>query len=207
MNRKMGLWAAIIVTLSVLLFAASMALGVFGDTANFSYFFSLILSWAFVVLCCAFAFYAPRDRRVAAAAGVAFACLYAGIIGVVYFTQLTTVTHQTAPTEVLAALTYANPGSLFFILDLFGYGLMALSTFFIGLSLAPQKKEERWLKSLLLIHGIFAVSCVALPMLGVFKTDVPADTSGVFILLFWCTYFTPIGILSIRFFQRQKVEQ
>ena len=39
--------------------------------------------------------------------------------------------------------------------DLLGYGMMALSTFFIGLSVQADSKADKWMKALMMIHGIF----------------------------------------------------
>lgn len=36
-----------------------------------------------------------------------------------------------------------------------GYGMMALSTFFIGLSIRAGRRSDRWLKAPLLLHGFF----------------------------------------------------
>lgn len=85
--------------------------------------------------------------------------------------------------------------------DLLGYGIMALATFFAGLTIKPQKKADRWLKNLLLIHGVFFISCLIVPMLGVFKADGPAWV-GVAALEFWCLYFCPISVLSLLHFAR-----
>jgi len=60
------------------------------------------------------------------------------------------------------------------------------------------------LKVLLLIHGVFAITCF-LPILGVFSTDLAgANWIGTAIMEFWCAYFLPIGILSYRYFARTE---
>ena len=46
--------------------------------------------------------------------------------------------------------------------------MMALSTFFIGLSIKSNSEWDKWLKRLMLIHGGFFVGCVIMPMTGVF---------------------------------------
>lgn len=55
---------------------------------------------------------------------------------------------------------------LVFNLDLLGYGIMALSTSFIGLAINVQNKKDKVLKMLLLIHGIFFIGCLITPMMG-----------------------------------------
>ena len=45
---------------------------------------------------------------------------------------------------------------LLFSYDLLGYGMMALSTFFIGLTIKPKNKKDKWLKYLMMIHFKYA---------------------------------------------------
>ncbi|HAG09227.1 MAG TPA: hypothetical protein DCK87_06690 [Desulfotomaculum sp.] len=93
-------------------------------------------------------------------------------------------------------LNYKNFG-LFFSYDLLGYSFMALATFFIAFTIKAATKPDKWLKALLLIHGIFAVSGVLMPMLGTFKADMSGgNLIGVLILEFWSAYFVPVCILS-----------
>jgi hypothetical protein len=136
-----------------------------------------------------------------------FACLYGVFINLVYFTQLTTVANQVLSQEILSVLSYESLGSLMFNLDLLGYGLMALSTFFIGMSIIPTNRIDKWLKRLLMIHGIFAPTSVLLPMLNVFNSNMGSSgaTIGIAVLLVWCAYMTPIGMLSILRFKKNKV--
>lgn len=46
---------------------------------------------------------------------------------------------------------------LFFSLDLLGYALMSLATFFAGLTVEPKDKPSKWLRALLMIHGVFFI--------------------------------------------------
>lgn len=167
-----------------------------------AYAMSLLISWTYLVLASSFSGVARASERVAAQAGVAFGVLYAGFVTSVYFVQLTTVLHQSASADILKLLTYQELGSLMFNLDLLGYGLMAISTLFLGLTITGPGKVDRWLRFLLILHSIFAPMCIALPMLNVFGAMPKGngDAIGVGVLVFWCVYFTPIGILSILHF-------
>lgn len=200
MNKQVGFKASIFMTAMVLLFAAGMIIG--NDTL--SYFVCLLLSWAFVIVVCSFAAEVSEDRKVYAYGAIAFACIYAVLIDIVYFTQLTTVAHQAASPEVLQVLSYEALGSWMFNLDLFGYGMMALSTFLIGLTITPQNGPMKWLKALLMIHGVFVISCVLFPILNVFNADMGTGGAiyGTIALLFWCAYFAPIGVLSAVYFKK-----
>lgn len=189
-------------TAMVLLFALGMIIG----SNSLSYFVCMLLSWAFVIVICSFAADVTEDRKVYAHGAIAFACIYAVLIDIVYFTQLTTVAHQAASPEVLNALSYETLGSWMFNLDLFGYGMLAISTFLIGLTITPQNVSDKWLKALLMIHGIFAISCVLMPMMNVFNADMGTGGAiyGIIALLIWCAYFTPIGILSAVYFKKHQ---
>lgn len=62
----------------------------------------------------------------------------------------------------------------------------------------------KWLKCLMMVHGVFFISCFIMPMTGVF-TDMTSGENGnggTIALLGWCAYFIPIGVLAYRHFQR-----
>ena len=70
-------------------------------------------------------------------------------------------------------------------------------------SFCVKTKADKWLKGLLLIHGIFFITCFMFPMLGLFTPDmVGAEWIGTTVLEFWCVYFMPIGILSFLHFSK-----
>jgi hypothetical protein len=103
--------------------------------------------------------------------------------------------------DVLGALTY-QPGSWMFNLDLFGYGVMSLSTFFIGLSVVAGTRSERWMKNLMLAAGVFALSSIVMPTLNLFA-EQGSDIFGILALEFWCLYFTPVMVLAAGYFERR----
>ena len=86
---------------------------------------------------------------------------------------------------------------------------MGLATFFAGLMLDVRTKADKWLRALLLIHGVFFLTCMIIPMLGVFGTEAAggkegSDLTGTILMEFWCAYFIPIGILSAGFFAKRE---
>ena len=199
MTRTLGLWSAAIVTAAVVVFAMAMLAG--QDYASWGA--CLVLSWAYLVLACALAAAADENSKATAQIGVAFATLYSGFATTVYFVQLTIVARQSAAPEILKVLTFRDLGSLMFNLDLLGYGMMAVSTFFIGLSMVAVGKADRWLKILLMLHGVFAPACVAMPILNIFGS-MPlqsGNNAGTAALFAWCIYFTPIGVLAFMHFR------
>ncbi len=196
MNKKIGAYGSILNLVSVIGFAVSMPTGfLFG-----CYFSSLFIALGFVAMTCAYAASCDRERRAAGYASVAFAAVYAAVILLVYFAQLTTVRLDALTPQAADLLDFQRFG-LFFSYDLLGYALMALSTFFAGLTIQVRSKADRWLKRLLIIHGVFFLSCLIVPMLGIFQAD-GQDAAGVLLLEFWCLYFCPIGVLSLLHFLR-----
>ena len=191
MNRKIGMTASIVNVTAVGIFALSMLTG----STFLSYLSSMFIALSFVPMMCTFCFYAGSDRRVAGIIAVGFSAMYAAIILLVYFAQLTTLRLDSLTEQAAHLLDFQKFG-LFFNYDMLGYALMALSTFFAGLTLS----KKSWLKSLLMVHGIFFISCLIIPMLGIFSAD-GNPLIGVIVLETWCIYFIPVGILSYRFFK------
>lgn len=200
MNRKFGIGASIATLAGVVGFAISML----ADNLTLGYLASLLIALGFVPLTASFAAYRRKGTRAAAYTALAFAIIYAVIISLVYFAQLTTVRQSALSEQAQALLDYQRMGSLYFNYDLLGYGFMALATLFIGLTINVKTRADRWLKGLLMVHSVFAISCFALPILGVFSSYTFAkDLTGSLILLFWCAYFIPVCVLALLHFWRK----
>lgn len=197
MNRKIGFYAAVVNAGMVTAFAISMLVGwLFG-----CYLSSLLIAVSFVPMAAALASEAEPERRVSAAAAMIFAGMYALCNAIVYFTQLTAV-RQGNLNETTAALLDFQQFGLFFSYDLLGYGLMALSTFFLGLSMRAEGRSGRWLKGMLMAHGIFAPACFIFPILGLFHPGMTSgEWIGTLLLEFWCAWFIPVGVLCCCHFR------
>lgn len=144
------------------------------------------------------------ERRVSANVGLIFSAIYAGLIFLVYFAQATSVRQEALTEQAIRLLDYQR-GGLLFNYDLLGYGMMALSTFFVGLSFEANGTADKWLKYLLMIHGVFFIGCFIMPMTGVFTAMASGESGlgGTVALLIWCVYFFPIGVLAYRHFTRR----
>ena len=145
-----------------------------------------------------------EERKVAANAGLLFGCIYAVLILLVYFAQTTAVRNDSLNEQAVMLLDYSK-GGLLFSYDLLGYGMMALSTFFTGLTIDPKNRKDKWLKYLMMVHGAFFFSCLFMPMTGMFRaamSDGSGKLGGTIALEFWCAYFLPIGVLSALHFKK-----
>ena len=169
-----------------------------------SYFVCLILPLGFIMMTAGLHSECENDRKVAANIGLALATVYCTFIMLVYFTQLTTVNNEQL-TEQAANLLEMGKCGLIFNFDLLGYGIMALSTFFTGLAMKPKNKADKWLRALMMIHGLFYFSCTFMPMTGMFsKMSSGGDgLGGRLALVAWCVFFLPIGILSFLHFRKR----
>ena len=198
MNRLIPRIGAAMVAVTVFLFAVCMIVGyLFG-----SYLVCMFLPIGYILMAAGFYHESGEDRRVAAGAGMVFSAVYAVLILLVYFAQTTSVRLEPLGDQAVRVLDYRR-GGLMFNYDLLGYGIMALSTFFIGLSMEGKGRRDKWLKALMMIHGVFFISCFFLPMTGMFTGMAGGETGngGTMALVLWCVYFLPIGVLGYGHFR------
>ena len=189
-----------IVTVTVFLFALFLII----NYSMGSYFVCLILPIGFIMMTAGLHSEIESDRKVAANIGLILAGVYSTFIMLVYFAQLTTVNNEHL-TEQAANLLEMGKCGLIFNYDLLGYGIMALSTFFTGLSMKAKNKTDKWLKALMMIHGVFYLSCTFMPIMGMFlkMTSGGDGIGGRLALVAWCVYFLPIGILSFLHYRKR----
>ena len=205
MNKKVGMYSSILTFSAVFAFAVFMLISIIFKNNiignNGSYLSSIFIALGFIPMICSFLSFIPNENKSIGLIALSFSIMYGLTIIIVYYTQLTTVRLTKLSEETMGLLDYSKFG-LFFNYDLLGYAFMALSTFFIGIKLETKDKQEKILKYLLCIHGIFAISCFILPMMGIFSANmIGGEIIGTIILEFWCLYFMPICILSYKYFK------
>ena len=93
---------------------------------------SLLLGSAFLVLVVSVHQIAAPDRKVWSHAAVAFATMYAAMISIVYFVQLTLVTPRIAQGRVagIEAFLFVPFDSFLYAVDILGYSFMSVATLF-----------------------------------------------------------------------------
>ena len=199
MNKLIPKIGAVIVSVTVFLFAVCMIVRFhFG-----SYLVCMFLPIGYIMTVAGFQHECCEEQRVSANIGLVFSAIYAVLIFLVYFAQTTSVRLEDMNEQAARILDYQR-GGLLFNYDLLGYGMMALSTFFIGLSIQGDSHSDKWLKYLMMIHGIFFISCFIMPMTGAFTSMATGETGngGTIALLIWCAYFFPIGVLAYKHFEK-----
>lgn len=200
MNKTIAKIGSIIVVITVALFAVFLFVSDFG-----SYIVCIFLALGYLLMIAGFHNESCEKRKVAANAGLLFGCIYVVLILLVYFAQTTAVRNDPLNEQAAMLLDYSK-GGLLFSYDLLGYGMMALSTFFTGLTIRPENRRDKWLKYLMMIHGVFFFSCLFMPMTGIFRAamlDGSGKLGGTIALEFWCAYFLPIGVLSALHFKNK----
>ena len=200
LNKTIAKVGSGIVTVTVFLFALFLII----NYSMGSFFVCLILPLGFIMMTAGLYNECENDRKVAANIGLVLSAVYCTFIMLVYFAQLTTVNNEQL-TEQAANLLEMGKCGLIFNYDLLGYGIMALSTFFTGLSMKAKNKTDKWLKALMMIHGVFYFSCTFMPITGMFlkMTSGGDGIGGRLALVAWCVYFLPIGILSFLHYRKR----
>ncbi len=201
MNRTVSMAGAAIVAVTVFLFAVCILCGFpFGY-----YLVCMFLPIGYIMTVAGLHHESGDDRKAAANTGLVLAGVYAVLVLLVYFAQATTIRTEALNDQASRILDFRR-GGLIFNYDLLGYGMMALSTFFTGLAMKAENRTDRWLKRLLMTHGIFFPGCFIMPMTGMFTSMAGGKTGigGDIALLFWCIYFIPVGLLAWKHFSSRE---
>ena len=155
---------------------------------------SVLLAPSFVVMMIAVNHLVPASRRIWGQAAVAFATVYATLIGIVYYVQLTLVMPRMLEgrTEGIELLLFMPFDSFLYSVDLLGYSSMSLSTLFaaFGLVGTDSTRTARWL---LLANGLL------LPFL-LFQIYF---NSLIYIAALWALTFPGASIALAFVFQRR----
>lgn len=208
MNRDfdaaLGRAAAFAVAAETIAFAISLTWEMVLPTdaaTNVGYFASLLIAATVVVMMSCFYYCVDGRARMFGLLALVSALLYAPFCLGTYFLQLAVVAiNPELPRSVLDVIAF-KPGSPTFALDMLGYGFLSLSTLAAGFALTEAR--DRVLKVLCLFHGALVVPSIASPIMsGVFLSKTgEADSTGTYVLLFWCAVFVPISLLFARYFR------
>lgn len=181
MNRLISKIGAAIVTVTVFLFAVCLIT----DFSFGSYFVCMFLPIGYIMMSAGFHHESDEEHKVAANVGMIFSAVYAVLIFLVYFAQTTNVRLDDMNEQALKILDFKR-GGLIFSYDLLGYGMMSLSTFFIGLTIKVKSRADKWLKYLMMIHGAFFISCFIMPMMEL-SAKCPTAEQALAALLRLCS--------------------
>lgn len=116
---------------------------------------SFLLAPCFLGLMIATRHLIPEGRRIWGEAAIAFATVYATLIGIVYYVQLTLVLPRMMEgrTDDIALLLFTPFDSFLYSVDLLGYSSMSMATLLAGLGLV-QVEHARTARAFLLANGL-----------------------------------------------------
>jgi hypothetical protein len=147
--NQLGFWSAATATLLVAVagITATASIQPFATVVGF-----LLTSSFLVVMACIHS-YASEERKVFSLVGLSFAIIYATLISVNYFIQLTFV-RQTA--FDVSVFDMANNQSMMWVIEVLGYFFMGLSTLFAA-PVFGSSKVESLVKWLFVANGILGI--------------------------------------------------
>jgi hypothetical protein len=147
--NQLGFWSAATATLLVAVagITATASIQPFATVVGF-----LLTSSFLVVMACIHS-YASEERKVFSLVGLSFAIIYATLISVNYFIQLTFVRQTTFDVSVF---DMANNQSMMWVIEVLGYFFMGLSTLFAA-PVFGSSKVESLVKWLFVANGILGI--------------------------------------------------
>ncbi len=116
---------------------------------------SLFLGTSFAVLMLSVHYYAPEDKKIWSHAGLMFATIYAVLISINYFVQLTLVVPHLLRRDVesIRFLLFVPFDSFLYSVDILGYSFMSLSTLFAAFVFTGAGLE-RTVRRFLIANGL-----------------------------------------------------
>lgn len=157
--KKIGVWSAILATVFAVAYSIAELFNTFGHVFTFPenliwlFIPSLFLAPAFLITMICAHYFAPSDKKIWTAIGIAFAIVYATLISMVYFSQLGAVIPQLMDGSINEnhVLVFKTKSFLMAV-DCLGYTYMGLSTLFASFAFREEKKK--WLFTSLLVNGL-----------------------------------------------------
>jgi hypothetical protein len=157
----------------------------------------ILLAPIFVVLMVCIHAYAAEPRKIHSRIGLSFALIYAVVILVDYYLQLTVVVPslQAGETENLSLLTQYNPHGLFIALESLGYTMLTIALLFAAPVFAGGR-VERAIRGLFVLSFVLAVAAfVGLAVLG---HDLIAFEVTV-LMIIWIVLIASGALLGVVF--------
>ena len=116
---------------------------------------SLFLGISFAVLMVSIHYYAPEDRKVWSHAGLTFATIYAVLISINYYIQLTLVVPRLLRGDVenISFLLFIPFDSFLYSVDILGYSFMSIATLFAAF-VFTKGGLERTIRWFLIANGL-----------------------------------------------------
>jgi len=147
--HQLGFWSAIVATILVAIagITATASIQPFATVMGF------LLTLTFLIVMVSVHCYASDERKVFSLVGLSFAVIYATLISVNYFIQLTFVRQSTFDVSMF---DMTNTHSMMWVIEVLGYFFLGLSTLFAA-PVFGSSKVERLVKWLFIANGILGI--------------------------------------------------
>ena len=147
--HQLGFWSAIVATILVAIagITATASIQPFATVMGF------LLTLTFLIVMVSVHCYASDERKVFSLVGLSFAIIYATLISVNYFIQLTFVRQSTFDVSMF---DMTNTHSMMWVIEVLGYFFLGLSTLFAA-PVFGSSKVERLVKWLFIANGILGI--------------------------------------------------
>ena len=147
--HQLGFWSAV---------AATLLVTIAGITATasiqpFATIMGFLLTLSFLVVMACIHCYAPEEKRVFSLVGLSFAIIYAALISVNYFIQLTFVNQSTFDVSIFSM---TNTQSMMWVIEVLGYFFMGLATLFAA-PVFGSSRTEKAIKWLFVANGVLGI--------------------------------------------------
>jgi hypothetical protein len=146
-------------------------------------------------------------KKVWALTGLMIHCIFAGIVFLNYIIQTTYIPFlaMNNPPEtifILPVLTMANPGSLAWAFEMYGWGGIGLSYIFMAWIFKDIPKTKL-LRFLFVLNGVSSISSA---LLTSYDMNWLFSSSGLSALVIWNTLVLVIDILLLIYFRKIQPE-
>ena len=149
---QLGLWSAIVATLLVTVAGITATASI----QPFATIIGFLLTPTFLVVMACIHCYASESKKVFSLVGLSFAIIYATLISLNYFIQLTFVNQSTFDTSLFSM---TNPQSLMWVIEVLGYFFMGLATLFAA-PVFGSDGIEKIIKWLFIVNGILGIGAL-----------------------------------------------
>jgi len=146
---QLGFWSAVVATLLVLVAGITATASI----QPFATIIGFLLTLSFLILMASIHSYAPEERKVFSLVGLSFAIIYATLISINYFIQLTFVRQSTFDASMFEM---TNPQSMMWVIEVLGYFFMGLATLFAA-PVFGSSRLERFVKWLFVANGVLGI--------------------------------------------------
>ena len=199
--NQVGFWSAVLTTVAIVVWVFITAINAFVPLHFWVNFSALLIAPSFLILMVSIHASVPRGKKLWTQIALAFSIIYTVIIGQNYFLQMTVVRQNPLAFEVLT-MDPNRKDSVFWALEILGYGFMSLAALFVSLAF-QNVGIERWIRGLFIVNGIFAM----IAAVGFVLTANPLHIVSLLSVGVWSITFPSATTLLAILFRRAEPKE